>query len=175
MKKAFLALVLFGILMGCATTGTQNVRQESAQQALGVSAIIQNQPVPDLGGYSWDREVMSKVLLWRNKPQQTYAYMIDFGKTFEVCPSLGMPIPFATQITSPEQENYTYYSLPQPEPDSLYRPDSAEATYIMCLNVDGTVTPTYWEPRMFVLPYRIKADVILERITEPAFKIEPPK
>lgn len=39
-----------------------------------------------------------------------------------------------------------YSNLPQPEPNGLYSPDSAEATIIACVGTDGTIIPTYWEP-----------------------------
>lgn len=60
-----------------------------------------------------------------------------------------------------------------PEPNELYTPSSAEATLVQCVNEDGTVSPTYWENRIFALPYRIQSDTQLIRLDgEPSFTID---
>lgn len=162
-------LVLAAVLIAaCAPSNSWNAAQEMYKQAKGVQAIIQNQPVLDLGGYSWDRSILNQLAAWRNKPTPTWTYIIEYGIVIEVCPSLGFPIPYGTQLTAPD-----YNDEPQPEPDSLYRPDNAEATYVMCVEPDGSLVPTYHEPRMSTMPYKVKADKVLERETEPTVKITP--
>lgn len=59
------------------------------------------------------------------------------------------------------------------EPNSLYAPGDAAATFVQCVNEDGSVSPVYWEPELFSLPYRIKSDVQLERVGDPSYKIVP--
>ena len=98
------------------------------------------------------------------------------GKIIEICSSIGYPIPYSTQLTNPLQ--YTGPNgavVGNPEPNGLYSPDSAEGTIVNCVNPDGSVTPTYWEPRIFTLPYRIKADVVIARADDkaPTFSVDP--
>lgn len=44
-------------------------------------------------------------------------------------------------------------SLGQAEPNGLYMPDSAEATWVMCSDGKGGVAPVYSEPRLIVSPF----------------------
>lgn len=165
-KSLVLFVLAFAVLLsGCGTAGEQAVREEARQQGAGVLAIVQNQPVPDLGGWSFEREVVIQTTLARNRTVATYTYLMTLdGKIIEICASIGYPIPYSTQITNPEQAVYTSLSLPQPEPNSLYSPENAEATYVQCSNSDGTVAPVYMEPRVFALPYRIQSDMQFVRL-----------
>lgn len=150
-------LILVVILQGC---GSQQI--ESQQQEANQLALVENQPVPNLGGYSFERDVVIKTYLARNSTIATYTYTmteID-GKIIEICASIGYPIPYATQLTNP----VGYNGRGNPEPNGLYSPDSAEGTIVNCVNPDGTITPTYWEPRVFAMPYRIKSAVQLQRV-----------
>lgn len=153
------------LLLVTACDGSQSI--ERRQQEANQSALIQNQPVPNLGGYSFERNVVIQTYLARNRTIATYTYTMTEvdGKIIEICASIGYPIPYSTQLTNPLQ-----YVGPNgavvgnPEPNGLYSPSSAEGTIINCANEDGTITPTYWEPRVFALPYRIQSDMQLERV-----------
>lgn len=70
------------------------------------------------------------------------------GITFQ-CPSVGMPIPFSTQITNPQKIAYNgngNVTLPQQEPYGLYTPDGVAATYANCVLPDGSIGIFYSEP-----------------------------
>ena len=71
------------------------------------------------------------------------------GITFQ-CPSVGMPIPFSTQITNPQKVAYDNnggnLTLPQQEPYGLYTPDGVAATYANCVLPDGSIGIFYSEP-----------------------------
>jgi hypothetical protein len=156
-----------------------NVSKEIQQQSRGQASLLDNQPVPDLGGYSFERDIVIKTYLARNRTIATYTYTmteID-AKIIEICASIGYPIPYATQLTNPLRTVYDYRDsavVGNPEPNGLYTPDSAEGTLVNCVNPDGSVTPTYWEPRVFALPYRIQSDIQLARIGdgESSFSVE---
>lgn len=153
-------LFLSPVLTGCNAQDIEREQQESNQRSL-----IDNQPIPNLGGYSFERYVVIQTYLARNRTIATYTYTmteID-GKIIEICASIGYPIPYATQLTNPLQVA-AGGPIGNPEPNGLYSPDNAEGTIINCANGDGTITPTYWEPRVFALPYRIKSDIQLQRI-----------
>ena len=59
--KFIVFAVLAFLLVSCGDPGI--VQKEKAQQDAGVSAIITNQPVPDLGGYSFERNVVIQTYL----------------------------------------------------------------------------------------------------------------
>lgn len=154
------------VLSGCGfEQGSANARKENAQQAQGISAILDNQPVPDLGGWSFERQVLIDTYVARNKMVNTYTYLfLEYtGKVVKICDSKGYPIPYSTQLTNPEQAlNQTNSPvIGNPEPSSLYPPASANATLVQCVLGDGQVVPTYWENNVFALPYEIQADIVL--------------
>ncbi len=173
MKKVLIAaLVALILLAGCTDNAVQYAEQE--QQRAGNLAIVQNQPIPDLGGYSFERQIVIDTYLARNNTIATYAYMITMdGKIIEICPSIGYPIPYSTQLSAPEKKMQGYeVVVPNAEPNSLYPPADAAATLVQCVNPDGSVSPTYNEWYVLAFPYRIKSDVQLERIGESSFSIQ---
>ena len=174
--KRLLVFVLPLVLVGCMSLSPSVADVEQQQQYSGAMAIVQNQPVPDLGGYSFERQIVIETYLARNNTIATYAYMISMdGKIIEICPSIGYPIPYSTQLTNPQKiESPMSYGviLPNAEPNGLYPPDNAVATLVQCVNPDGSVSPTYIEWYVLAFPYRIKSDVQLERIGETSFSVE---
>jgi hypothetical protein len=185
MKKflVFVAVLLLAfVLTGCLTTTQSDIEQ--SQQAAGVKSITQNQPVPDLGGYSFERQIVIETYLARNSTISTWAYMITMdGKLIEICPSIGYPIPYSTQLTNPQALTYSHAegvgyvegAIANPEPNGLYPPGDAAATLVQCVNADGSVSPVYIEWYVESFPFRIKSDVQLERIGEPSFTVMPSK
>lgn len=165
-KFLFFLVLIIGTLFvsGCYPQSSNQI--ESAQQREGIISILQNQPVPDLGGYSFERDIVIKTYLARNQTISTWAYTMTLdGKFIELCPSIGYPIPYATQLTAPEKLAYGYESsvIPQAEPNGLYTPADAAATLIQCVNPDGSVSPMYFEYYVIAMPYRIKADIVMQR------------
>ena len=157
--KAFLVLLIVSLaLAGCANAQST----EYAQQQQGVLGIINNQPVPDLGGWSFERQVSIDTYVARNKMVNTFTYMfLEFtGKIVKICDSKGYPIPYSTQLTNPNAV-YSGATIGNPEPSSLYPPASANATLVQCVMSDGIVVPTYWENNVFALPYEVQADMVL--------------
>ena len=170
--KKLLVLVLAFVLVACAPSVS---RVEQQQQYTGNLAIVQNQPAPDLGGYSFERQVLIETYLARNNTVSTFSYLFTFdGKIVEICASIGYPIPYSTQLTNPMKIDYgsSYVVIPNAEPNSLYPPSSAAATLVQCVNSDGSVSPTYIEDNVMAFPYRIKSDFALEKIGEPSFSVQ---
>lgn len=176
LRRTILIIVACFALLGCEPSAAQ---VEHQQQEAGTQSLLQNQPVPDLGGWSFERHVVIETYKARNRTIATYTYTMTIdGKIIEICSSIGYPIPYSTQLTNPLQAygaSQGYTSIGNPEPNGLYSPDNAEGTIVNCVNPDGSVTPTYWEPRIFALPYRIKADVVIARADDkaPTFSVDP--
>lgn len=178
MKKFLVLLVVVSALLAaCGNIQTNSANIEHTQQETGIKAIIQNQPVPDLGGWSFERHIVIQTYIARNKGTiATFSYLMTLdGKVIEICPSIGYPIPYSTQLTNPMQisENWQegWYAheagvIGNPEPNGLYPPESAAATFVNCVNPDGSVTPTYFEQDVFALPYRIKSDIQITRVDD---------
>lgn len=175
MKKILIVLliVLVFILTGC-VNDTQHVEQ--LQQRDAVNSIITNQPMPDLGGYSFERQIVIETYLARNNTIATYAYMITMdGTLIEICPSIGYPIPYSTQMTNPlrtvDDLNSTSV-VANAEPNGLYPPGDAAATLVQCVQPDGSISPVYIEWYVLSFPYRIQSDLQLQQIGEPSFTVD---
>lgn len=171
MKKSIvlvLVLVMAFVLAACLASD-QAQYAEREQQGKGVLAIVQNQPIPDLGGYSFERQVVIETYLARNNTVSTFAYLFTFdGKIVEICPSIGYPIPYSTQLSNPSDMS----GRANPEANSLYPPSDAAATLVQCVNSDGSVSPTYIEDNVMAFPYRIKSDYAFEKIGESSFTVQ---
>ena len=128
MKKILFILVLAFVLVACAPSSNQI---ETQQQELAVTSIVENQPIPDLGGYSFERQVVIETYVARNNTISTFSYLFTFdGRVVEICPSIGYPIPYSTQLTAPEKPTQGYsLTIPQSEPNGLYPPESAAALH----------------------------------------------
>lgn len=176
MKKILFALfVLMMFILTSCTFGSDTSAIEQSQQKEAINAIIQNQPIPDLGGYSFERQIVIETYLARNNTIATYAYMISMdGKIIEICPSIGYPIPYSTQLSNPERvDSYNYsITLPNPEPNGLYPPGDAAATLVQCVQPDGKVSPVYIEWYVLAFPYRIQSDFQLQQVGETSFSVD---
>jgi hypothetical protein len=74
MKKFLFLLIVIGLIISaCAPVGVDAIEQ--SQQKAGNMAIVQNQPIPDLGGYSFERDILIQTYIARNNTISTYAYM----------------------------------------------------------------------------------------------------
>jgi hypothetical protein len=173
-----IVLLTIGFLVACSPESQGDIEQ--GQQAQAVSSISKNQPVPDLGGFSLERKIVIETYLARNKAITTYSYMITMsGQLIEICPSIGYPIPYSTELTNPQVLTYSSAggyrvdgTVANPEPNGLYPPSDAAATLVQCVNDDGSVSPVYIEWYVESFPFRIKSDVQLERIGEPSFTVD---
>lgn len=174
-KLILLAIIAALILSSCATenAGVKAIQTDKVNQDAGVLQIVQNQPAPNLGGRSWARDVVIGALLKRNTAFTTWTYTKSMtGQITEICQSIGYPVPYSTQLTNPERVDWvnlsgpsgTYATLPNAEPDSLYYPESANATWITCTKPDGTSDVVYFEDNVFTLPWRIESDFKLTPI-----------
>ncbi len=178
MKRLIFILVIMSLVLSAC--GTSQVMKEQSQQGRAVSAITDNQPIPDLGGYSFERQIVIDTYLARNNAIATYAYMITMdGKIVEICPSMGYPIPYSTQLTNPIALTYNATNghniegaVSNPEPNGLYPPGDAAATLVQCVNNDGSVSPVYIEWYVLAFPFRIQSDYQINKIGESSFKVD---
>lgn len=109
--------------------------------------------------HNWQEKRMVKMLYeLRDTEISTITYIVDFnGRRLKLCDSVGYGIPFAAQYSAPEVVYDSVHGVmgrPQPEPNGLYMPSSADSTWVMCLNKkDKKVHPVYVEPRIIVSPF----------------------
>jgi len=90
----------------------------------------------------------------------TYTFSEMTGKYTFFCNSFGYGIPYATQYTNPQKPLYDRVdttTIAQADPDGLFKPASAEGTWVMCKDPNGKeVRPIYVEPRLIVSPFKLQ-------------------
>lgn len=90
----------------------------------------------------------------------TYTYNEMTGKRIFFCNSIGYPIPYATQYTSPQKISveHTQYGLiiPQADPNGLFSPGSADGTWVLCKDPNSNAFgPVYSEPKLITIPFKM--------------------
>ena len=118
-----------------------------------------------------ERKLMKDILELRDQTGLvTYTYLfsemrgclVPFGNT------VGYPLPYATQYTNPEKDiwgsNGASLTVPQADPNGLFSPSSAEATWTLMKDPHGVETGVvYSEPRLVVMPFKADEGAICSK------------
>jgi hypothetical protein len=162
---------------GCSQdkSGSARETQQSLQLAEEAAVTV---GVPAIKNYAEKRQLKMIYELRDNANLVTYTYTMDMqGRRHKVCPksSVGFGMPYSTQYTAPkalrmaksiyppssgynQSADWKSYEADQPEPNGLYMPQQANATWVICLHPDGkTLSPTYVEPRILVYLFEMPA------------------
>ena len=108
-----------------------------------------------------ERKLLKQIIEMRDQDGLvTYTYTVPetTGRPVFLCNSIGYGLPAATQYTNPEKYvGTTGATLPQADPNGLFSPSSAEGTWVMCTdpNGSGKTRPVYVEPRIIVSPFKL--------------------
>jgi hypothetical protein len=130
---------------------TEKAMQESVAQ-LGLPAITNFK----------EKRLLKQIYELRDKDVTTYTYIVDMnGIPHFLCRSLGYGLPYGTQYSNPTVTKNIYQSgveqLPQAEPNGLFMPPSADATWVLCYNEESKqASPLYVEPKIIVSPFKLK-------------------
>ena len=168
MKKTHaLSLLLLAPLVlanegGCQQTDRNSAaRREQTQQNAQQDHMLRTQPVP---AFQWSLERHLAIEIYKARQRQvptTSLVQSDFtGKVMWQCDSIGFPLPYATQLTNPQQAlnfgtNVGVTSVGQAEPNGLYSPASADGTWVPCVDEKGNIAPVYEERKVSVFPRKV--------------------
>lgn len=154
------AIAVLTMLAGCdgvpAETSTQLEHRATEQQAKQAAVAVGS---PAIINFAEKRQLKMIFELRDQANLVTYTYRVDMnGHRHSVCPttSVGFGIPYATQYTNPQMVAVNEYqhgvvTLPQADPNALFSPASADATWVICLNPkDQSLAPVYEEPKIEV-------------------------
>lgn len=141
----------------------QNKTEQSMQEAnrqTGMPAIINFQEKKQL---KWIYELCDQENLI------CHAYLFnelkgEIGQYLGEC--IGYGIPYSTQYSSPEKygdvKGGEYgarnpYTMPQPEPNGLFKPEGLSATWLIMIDPNTKKPrPVYIEPTIIVSPFKLK-------------------
>lgn len=135
-------------------TAAVDTMADQADRKIGMPAITNFQQK------SFVRDIYERT----DRATTTYAYTQGLdGSLTCLGQGIGYGVPYGTRSTPPEDAPYTSsnYTLAQPEPNGLYLPDNAEATWWQMLNPEtGKIEVVYLEPTIVISPFKIKGPAV---------------
>lgn len=158
-RLSLIFLCLAGLAMAaCQPIENADTKQQKQQETMRAEAVS-SVGMPAI--VNWQELRFVKMLYeLRDSGTTTYAYITDLNgrPAYKLCDSVGYGLPYSVQFSAPEkmQKIFTdkWERMPQSEPNGLFMPDSAEGTWVMCLNPeDKSIKPVYVEPKVIVSPF----------------------
>jgi hypothetical protein len=142
---------------------TSRRRQESQLKEADRQAGL-----PNITNFA-EKKMLKALLELRDQNLPTYTYLRSMdGKVQFLCNSIGYPAPYGAQYTNPQKGgDYTGYSLPQAEPNGVFSPSTAEASFVMCSDGKGSIAPVYVEDRVMTSPFKIGANGAIDTSEKP--------
>lgn len=158
-KKLSIAVLAAAILIPLAGCDESSDNTQREQQERILKEGTAQSGMPAIVNFR-ERKLVKMLLEMRDQENlitYTYTYAEDSGKLTFFCQSVGYGIPYSTQYTNPQKYVYNGSGavLPQADPNGLFMPDSADATWVMCRSPQGEVKPVYVEPKVIVSPFKL--------------------
>lgn len=165
MKKIIISgiIAIFMLNMyGC--EGQESAEHKQQRQTNQALAEMDRQiGMPDIHNFQ-EKKMMKLVMEERDRADLIcYAYVKSeyTGKFNFIGKCIGYGLPYSTEFTNPQKVT-GYNSAPaviaQADPNGLYMPQSASATWLFMINPEtGKPVPVYCEDNVLVLPYKLPA------------------
>jgi len=160
----FSIAMLFGACAfdGCdSSTPPSDAKQHDAQETL-LQEGVRQVGMPNIKNFR-EKKLMKDILEMRDQDgliTWTYLQSEMTGKLCFLGHTVGYGLPYATQFTNPQQavgDNYhVMTTIAQADPNGLFSPESAEGTWVLMKDPNGTDTkPIYVEPRIVTSPFKL--------------------
>lgn len=181
--KRFLSVCLFCVIgffiltaedMGCSDRKkTADMQQQEKQEKIQREGT-QQIGLPKIVNFRELRILKDIQELCDQQGIVTYTYLFSemTGKFTYLGETVGFPIPYSTQLTNPEKvikfaDSKYYYAgtqpstIPQADPNGLFKPQSSEATWILLKNPKtGDIQPMYMESRVACFRWQLPESMI---------------
>lgn len=122
-----------------------------------------------------ERKLLKEIYEMRDQASfVTYTYLWNEmqGKLVFFCQSIGYPIPYSTEFTSPGKpvesrigvQGVALTTVPQADPNGLFSPAAADGTWVLCKEPNSDkVQPVYVEPRVTTSPFKLATDIVASK------------
>lgn len=170
MKKSFWCVILLGlvllfsiILTGCWGEQAASDKQQTASQEQIAQESNAQVGMPNIVNFR-EKKILKDIYELRDQADLlTYSYIFVpmTGKFTFIGPTIGYPIPYATQYTNPEKVafsgHYESATIPQMDPNGLFTPQSAMATWVLIKNPAPStdITPFYCEENVETFQFKL--------------------
>jgi hypothetical protein len=165
-RYTLLVLALTAALMGqnsCEPQSSDTVQRQQQETILaeGTSQV----GMPAIKNFR-ERKLMKQIFEMRDQDglvTYTYLWSEVAAKKVFFCESVGFGLPYSAQYTNPQKALWSGYHdsavIAQADPNGLFMPSSADATWVMCKDPNGpSVKPVYVEPKIIVSPFRLPTE-----------------
>lgn len=167
MKKLLLGAVALFALAACSETAS-SARQLQVAQSEQQMAQAEMAVGPASVTNFQERDFAIKVMEARDSVKlETFVYSkANNGKFVCMGKALGFGLPYGVQTTPPDKAVYRYSGdgsgvvLANPEPNGLYMPASAEASWVRMIGPDGKPTVVYAEERLTITPFPLPRSAV---------------
>ncbi len=174
----FIGLIFLSAIIafsGCSNyeNGNSDSKTQAAQEKIIEEGNAQT-GLPAIKNFQ-EKKLMKQIYELRdNEKLICYAYLYNEfnGKLVFIGKCIGYGLPYATQFSNPEKIITLAYfdkdrvganhyagtdpqTIPQAEPNGLFMPQSAEATWVMLLDSAGIPHPVYVEPKVIISPFKL--------------------
>lgn len=166
MKRSAIIASIVGALALAACEPTTpsadtNVRRQQETAMQGLQATVGQ---PRITNWT-EARLMNRIYELRDQPNlSTFTYRSDLnGQLHCVGRSIGYGLPYAAQRSNPERFGGATetpmtgnITIPQAEPNGLFMPDSAAATWVLLIDPQGNPQPVYIEDEVTVSPFPLQ-------------------
>ena len=165
MKKGIIIVLIVLIVLSCVDDVTSTDDTLAKQTETMMSEANRQMGMPNIINFQQKKMLKMIYELCDSENLICYAYLFneikgEVGQFIGKC--IGYGIPYSAQYSNPEKEVYRggynrgFGSLPQPEPNGLFMPESSSATWLIMLDKEGNPRPVYVEPLIIVSPFPLK-------------------
>ena len=147
-------IMICGVMTACdETSSAEDTQKQQTNQAL--NQMNKQLGMPSIKNFQ-EKKMLKHIYELRDKSNLIcYWYIVNEmdGKLVYQGKCIGYGLPYSTEYTSPEKLAGKYKeatSLPQADPNGLYAPTSADATWIDAVDDNGNEHIQYVEPTIIV-------------------------
>lgn len=171
MHKLIISVAGLALLSACYEPDAARTRQAEATRTMTEEADRQV-GMPRITNFQ-ERRFAREIMEARDATISTYAYIQSLdGKLHCIGNAVGYGLPYGVQFTAPEHPQYLRaggkenaagdtYLVSQAEPNGLYMPDNAEASWVRLVDPrNGSVHPVYVEERLTISPFPLPASIV---------------
>ena len=136
---------------GCQNTNDVQTQQQEVILAQANDAV----GMPAITNFAAKR-LLKRTYELADKQVPTISYVFDLqGRFHKFCDSLGYPVPYSTEYTSPDKEGHGQGTVvAQADPDTLFHAPSSDGTWVLCRKPGTTeMWPVYVEPKVTASPF----------------------
>ena len=166
MKKLFLfgVLSITLLLSSCEPSQPSSDQKASRQQEQMAKELAAQTGMPSVKNATMKKQLKMIIEECDRQNLICYAYIVPemTGKPVLLGKCMGYGIPYATQYTNPEKisDSMTqggYAILPQADPDGLFKPGSADGTWLLMIDpATNEPHPVFCEPKVLVSPFKLQ-------------------